>query len=283
MIVKVQFRNQKKYIKIPEACFDIFITEVKERFSIPVNNILSVEDETGTEVDDYAFPDLLTTSGICFVIKDELNDSGEPSSSSASGTDTLSVTSKSSSENDFYSGTLKRFRKEEEALQGPQAKNLIKQVLLTKPGGSDELKEYEEKGTISPATRKVMVNILVADMVQSEGRIPQRLTKEKYALGIVTLFPSLQDPHGKTGYHFYDGQKGGGFLAWRLKSVQRATRLPVRSKDSRIEENGGPMLRGEIGHCDDHPDEQRFQELISVMNHTNDREVIMKKMRHTGI
>ncbi|KAI4809747.1 hypothetical protein KUCAC02_018612, partial [Chaenocephalus aceratus] len=66
-------------------------------------------------------------------------------------------------------GTLKRFRKEEEALQGPQAKDLIKQVLLTKPGGSDVLKEYEEKGTISPATRKVMVNILVADMVQSEG------------------------------------------------------------------------------------------------------------------
>ncbi|KAI4828968.1 hypothetical protein KUCAC02_023036, partial [Chaenocephalus aceratus] len=248
MIVKVQYRNQKKYIKIPEACFDIFITE---------GNILSVEDETGTEVDDYAFPDLLTTSGICFVIKDELNDSG--------GTDTISVTSKSSSEIDFYSGTLKRFRKEEEALQGPQAKDLIKQVLLTKPGGSDVLKEYEEKGTISPATRKVM-----------------RLTKEKYALGIVTLFPSLQDPHGKTGYeHFYDGQKGGGFLAWRLKSVQRATRLPVRSKDSRIEENGGPMLRREIGHCDDHPDEQRFQELISVMNHTNNREVIMKKMRDT--
>ncbi|KAK1905350.1 UPF0597 protein [Dissostichus eleginoides] len=122
----------------------------------------------------------------------------------------------------------------------------------------------------------------VASTTDCMQRIPQRLTKEKYALGIVTLFPSLQDPHGKTGYeHFYDGQKGGGFLAWRLKSVQRATRLPVRSKHSRIEENGGPMLRREIGHCDDHPDEQRFQELISVMNHTNDREVIMKKMRDT--
>ncbi|KAL3052903.1 hypothetical protein OYC64_005429 [Pagothenia borchgrevinki] len=50
MIVKVQYRNQKQYIKNPEACFYIFITEVKERFSIPVDNILSVEDETGTEV-----------------------------------------------------------------------------------------------------------------------------------------------------------------------------------------------------------------------------------------
>lgn len=27
MIVKAQFRNQKKFIKIPEACFDLFIAE----------------------------------------------------------------------------------------------------------------------------------------------------------------------------------------------------------------------------------------------------------------
>lgn len=46
---------------------------------------------------------------------------------------------------------------------------LIKQILLTKPGGSDVLEEYEEKGTISPGTRKVMVNILVMDMVAREG------------------------------------------------------------------------------------------------------------------
>ncbi|XP_034059009.1 uncharacterized protein LOC117537776 [Gymnodraco acuticeps] len=65
----------------------------------------------------------------------------EPSSSSASGTDTISVTSKSSSEKDVSSGTLKGFRKEEEALR------------VHKP----------------------------------KMRIPQRLTKEKYALGIVSL------------------------------------------------------------------------------------------------
>ncbi|KAJ8355211.1 hypothetical protein AAFF_G00085980, partial [Aldrovandia affinis] len=119
-------------------------------------------------------------------------------------------------------------------------------------------------------------------MVESEGRIPQRLTKEKYALGIVTLFPSLRDPHGKKGYeHFYDGQKGSGFLSWRLKSVQRGTRLSAKFEDSRTEENGGPMLRRETCHRDDQPDEQKCQEIISLMNHTNDREVIMKKMRDT--
>ncbi|KAJ8369787.1 hypothetical protein SKAU_G00098150 [Synaphobranchus kaupii] len=212
MIVKVQYQKQKKYIKIPEACFDIFITEVKDKFSIPEDNILSVEDETGTEVDNDVFPDLLTTNGICFVIKNELNNSG----------------------------------------------------------GSEVLKEYEEKGTISHGTRKVMVNILVADMVENEGRIPRRQTKERYAMGIVYLFPSLRDPHGKKGYvsdpalmseHFYDAQKGTGFLSWRLKSVQRGTRLSATLEDSRAEENGGPMLRREPRHRDDQPDEQRCQDV----------------------
>ncbi|KAJ8349715.1 hypothetical protein SKAU_G00248450 [Synaphobranchus kaupii] len=109
-------------------------------------------------------------------------------------------------------------------------------------------------------------------------------------MGIVYLFPSLRDPHGKKGYvsdpalmseHFYDAQKGTGFLSWRLKSIQRGTRLSATLEDSRAEENGGPMLRREPRHRDDQPDEQRCQEIISLMNHTNDREVIMKKMRDT--
>uniref|UniRef100_UPI003AAFAE01 uncharacterized protein n=1 Tax=Centroberyx gerrardi TaxID=166262 RepID=UPI003AAFAE01 len=35
-------------------------------------------------------------------------------------------------------------------------------------------------------------------------RIPQRLTKETYALGIVTLFPALKDPLSKKGYILQD-------------------------------------------------------------------------------
>lgn len=31
-------------------------------------------------------------------------------------------------------------------------------------------------------------------------RIPTRNQKEKYALGVVTLFPSLKDPFSKKGY-----------------------------------------------------------------------------------
>lgn len=35
------------------------------------------------------------------------------------------------------------------------------------------------------------------------SRIPSRKQKEKYALGIITLFPSLKDPFSPKGYVSY--------------------------------------------------------------------------------
>ncbi|KAL0978777.1 hypothetical protein UPYG_G00175030 [Umbra pygmaea] len=200
MIVKAQFRNQKKFIKIPEACFDIFIAEVKEKFSIREDLAVTVTDDTGTEVDKDVFPDLMTTSGLVFVIH-VLNDIGPstPQSSVSLDTDTLSLTSKSSEDSEWLSP--KRFRMDgDEASQSLQARDLIKEILQTRPGGANVLKEFEDTGTISDDMRKLMVNILVAHMIETEGRVPNRLTKQKYGLGIITLFPSLRDPQGRTGY-----------------------------------------------------------------------------------
>lgn len=194
MLVKAQYRNQKKFIKIPEACFDLFLAEVKEKFSLPQDLVITVTDETGTEVDEDVFPDLMSTSGLLLVIN-ALNDSGPstPQSSASFDTDTLSLTSKSSEDSDWFSP--KRFRKDEdEASQNSQARDLIKQILETRPGGANVLREYEDTGTITDETRKVMVNILVAHMMETEGRVPHRLTKQKYGLGIITLFPS---PHSE--------------------------------------------------------------------------------------
>lgn len=49
---------------------------VKEKFSIPEDLAVTVTDETGTEVDKDVFPDVVTTSGLIFVIN-ELIDIGE--------------------------------------------------------------------------------------------------------------------------------------------------------------------------------------------------------------
>ncbi|XP_073795644.1 uncharacterized protein sb:cb449 isoform X3 [Danio rerio] len=287
MLVKAQYRNQKKFIKIPEACFDLFLAEVKEKFSLPQDLVITVTDETGTEVDEDVFPDLMSTSGLLLVIN-ALNDSvltltgpSTPQSSASFDTDTLSLTSKSSEDSDWFSP--KRFRKDEdEASQNSQARDLIKQILETRPGGANVLREYEDTGTITDETRKVMVNILVAHMMETEGRVPHRLTKQKYGLGIITLFPSLRDPQGRTGYeHFYDGQKNSGFLSWRLKTVQRGTKPSGNKDDPKTEEKGGPLLDRQLCHPEDQLDSDQSLEAISLMNHTSDREVIMQKMRAT--
>lgn len=48
---------------------------MREKFSIPVNKI-TVEDDSGTEVDETVFAELSTVQGICFVIK-ESHDNGK--------------------------------------------------------------------------------------------------------------------------------------------------------------------------------------------------------------
>ncbi|KAF5888162.1 uncharacterized protein DAT39_022001, partial [Clarias magur] len=73
MIIKVQYQNRKKYIKLQTADFEEFISEVREKFSIPVSKI-TVEDDSGPEVDNEVFADLSTMDGICFVINDSHDD-----------------------------------------------------------------------------------------------------------------------------------------------------------------------------------------------------------------
>ncbi|RXN06662.1 hypothetical protein ROHU_012259 [Labeo rohita] len=72
-------------------------------------------------------------------------------------------------------------------------------------------------------------------------RIPTRNQKETYALGVVTLFPSLKDPFSKKGYeHFYDADSGTGYIAWRLKTVQRNAKK--RNKPSISKRNEAQIL-----------------------------------------
>ncbi|KAK3549823.1 hypothetical protein QTP86_014709 [Hemibagrus guttatus] len=87
MIIKVQYQNRKKYIKLQTADFEEFMRKarvrfpanastpatgcsaVREKFSTLVNKII-VEDDSGTDVDNKVFADLSAMEGICFVIKD---------------------------------------------------------------------------------------------------------------------------------------------------------------------------------------------------------------------
>ncbi|KAJ8391952.1 hypothetical protein AAFF_G00084230 [Aldrovandia affinis] len=124
------------------------------------------------------------------------------------------------------------------------AKQLIEDVLRGKSGGEEVLEQYQTTGALTDNTRRQMVNILVAHMVDNHGRVPTKAIREEYAVGIVTLFPSLKDPYSTKGYeHFYDAPSNTGYLSWRLKTVQRKIRqgsaLPPNSLQPR---NGLPVV-----------------------------------------
>ncbi|KAK3553007.1 hypothetical protein QTP86_031103 [Hemibagrus guttatus] len=130
-------------------------------------------------------------------------------------------------------------------------------------------------------------------------RIPQRATKEKYALGIVTLFPALKDPLSTKGYivpsaeyevelnyvfgkeHYYDSHSGSGFLAWWLKTIQRKTKLVSKNSKTHIAQGSGPGRERELPQCGGQLHKERCKEVISLMNHTSDQEIILEKMKET--
>ncbi|MED6291512.1 hypothetical protein CHARACLAT_024430 [Characodon lateralis] len=99
-----------------------------------------------------------------------------------------------------------------------------------KPGVEDVIEEYKTEKLLTHCTWRKLVNILASHMTDSHGRMPSCKHKEKYALGIITLFPSLKDPFSPKGYeHFYDAEKGTGYLSWRLKTMSRnAVKRPAK-------------------------------------------------------
>ncbi|XP_033956094.1 uncharacterized protein [Pseudochaenichthys georgianus] len=76
---------------------------------------------------------------------------------------------------------------------------MVESALLKKPGGDDVLEEYKSENSLKHSTRRQLVNILASHMTEMHGRIPSRKQK-KYALGIISLFPSLKDPFSRKGY-----------------------------------------------------------------------------------
>ncbi|XP_059898978.1 uncharacterized protein LOC132450847 isoform X1 [Gadus macrocephalus] len=236
MIIKVKYFNLKKYVKISEPCLEMFITEVRVKFSIPEDKTLTVTDDGGTEVDADVFPELVTKD-VCLVIHDSEGES-PASESSGSLTDTLSLLSSQGSEVELSQS--KRACLGAEMLQCVTAKDLVKNVLLEKPGGATVLKEYEDTGKICDSSRRQME-------------------------------------------HFYDAQSGSGFLAWRLKTIQRKTKFHPESSSSpkaAVVMGGGPTLVRDNSQEDQLQDEQ-CKEAISLMTHTNERDTIFQKMQET--
>ncbi|XP_060746168.1 uncharacterized protein LOC132859438 [Tachysurus vachellii] len=157
---------------------------------------------------------------------------------------------------------------------------MVEKALLKKPGGEDILEEYKSENSLMHRTRRQLVNILASDITEKHG-IPSRQQKEKYALGIITLFPSLKDPFSPKGYeHFYDGEKGTGYLAWRLKTISRTSgKWPV--KEASVHQAQGPKRRRSANTLPQQLDGDACREAISFLVHSPDEASVFQKMKMT--
>ncbi|XP_058607614.1 uncharacterized protein LOC131524485 [Onychostoma macrolepis] len=244
MLFKVQYQG-KKYIKLNGASYPEFLREAKEKFSIPPETNIYVLDDSGTEVDEEVFSDILEEkSDILWTIVNVLSVSDSPVQSSC--TDTLSLSSHSS-DSDAFVMSPKSLQTDDSS---SQAKELVKRILEQKPGGEKILAKYAMTGEMKDRACRDLVSIVVAEMFDKYGRAPPMEKRAQYALGIVTLFPSLKDPYSKKGYeHFFDIDSNEGYIAWKIKNTQRELSnggtSGGRRRSSHTTNNSGPNLERE--------------------------------------
>ncbi|XP_048121862.1 uncharacterized protein LOC125309177 [Alosa alosa] len=159
---------------------------------------------------------------------------------------------------------------------------MVENILKGSPGGDKIMNEYARTKCLSDSRRRDMVKILVAHMTNEHGTSPPRRLKEDYAKGIISLFPYLADPRSKLGYeHYYNAEDGSGYLAWRIKTLQKEA-SDGRLKRPRQSQTGGPTVDRDPYKEDNWlSDERQCQEAIALMKHTADESVVKEKMRFT--
>nr|XP_024002814.1 uncharacterized protein LOC111962838 [Salvelinus alpinus] len=127
---------------------------------------------------------------------------------------------------------------------------MVRDALTSRPGGQNVLEESQTTKTLDHRTRRDDCHLSqphpgfitsallkyiwhVYALLFLRRRLPTRQQRERYALGIMTLFPSLRDPFPPKGYIAF---------AYRLKTVSRKTSLrPIKKSIS--PQSGGPTHR----------------------------------------
>ncbi|CAL8361381.1 unnamed protein product [Arctogadus glacialis] len=238
-----------------------FIQEVSAKFNLPNESDVDLKDSSGVDVDADIFDELVRSAAVSFKVF--TGDSAEKEVSEAS-----------------FCSEEGSFSPIESVRSFSSVESMVYVALHQKTGGEDIFKEYNATKGLSDQTRRKLVNILVSDMVESHGRVPPINVRVTYALGIVTLFPNLKDKASPTGYeHYYDPHSGQGYLAYRLKTVQRNTTSDFKRSPKSADQHGPKTLRETSTSEQLSGDECR--EAMSVMKHSADQPVVKEKMKAT--
>ncbi|XP_030272773.1 uncharacterized protein LOC115581641 [Sparus aurata] len=281
MLIKARLGDVQKFVRITEPDLKGFLISAFAKFGVPaVTEGVKVVDSSGTELDDDVFEDVVKdpSTGVLTIKYDTEPVSMVPSPEQS---ELPSLDSPDSQDADILSESPSRKRQRLDT----EAKHLVESILTKKPGGERIINEYDRSKSLTDETRRKMVNILAADMTEKNGTSPPRQVKEMYARGIVSLFPYLSDPFSRTGYeHYYDGESGTGYLAWRIKTIQRSTARDRRSTYDGPSEGashedgpGGPAARREPQFFPETVlSEDEYKEAIALMKHSADENTIKK-------
>ncbi|XP_016103400.1 uncharacterized protein [Sinocyclocheilus grahami] len=281
LLIKVRYQDSRKFIRLQDGfTFADFVNEVHSRFGLPPETNLHIYDDTETEIDEDILQDVLNARpDTSLIIVRRENEEMLSDATSNSWTDILSLSHSSYELDQMPERPYKKSKRHDAAAE---AKEMVRSALKQTSGGDAVLAEYSSKNTLSSEMRRVLVNILVGHMVEMHGRIPTKNQKETYALGVVTLFPSLKDPFSKKGYeHFYDTDSGTGYIAWRLKTVQRNAKK--RNKPSIFKRTETGLSGPSWNRCSsfEQQDEDTLREAIAFLTHSTDEAQILLKMRET--
>ena len=81
--------------------------------------------------------------------------------------------------------------------------------------------------------------------------------------------------------HFYDGESGTGYLAWRLKTIQRSN-ATSETRASPRQTGGGPKARRDVSLCPEMTlTEEQCKEAMSFMKYCSDEASVKQKMKIT--
>ncbi|XP_055020242.1 uncharacterized protein LOC110172807 [Boleophthalmus pectinirostris] len=306
LLVKVECRGVKQFVQVPDVDgtfnFSAFLQEVTHTFHLPERldlDKLCVTDETGTEVDEDVFDELMK-SGVeqlsvhCrYPVTDDPSmtldftaEDCDGSKSPASPTPSLleNVTSFLSNESAIARPSPRKRKEPPTDMDRTEALQTVQSALKSHPKGTSIFREYFKTKRLSDRTRRLMVNILVTAMIDSYGKQPPRCIRTAFARGIVALFPNLQDPFSRNGFeHFYDPISSTGYLAWRLKTVQRKSSdyRPRLKKSRPVQLQCSPTTLRLPLVSEDQLHGEECAQALSLLSQSVDKSVVREKMRAT--
>ncbi|XP_019741240.1 uncharacterized protein LOC109525283 isoform X2 [Hippocampus comes] len=304
MLVQVEHGGVQKWVQVPiqEDCYDYskFIQEVSAKFNLPNGAHVDLKDSSGVDVDADIFDKLLKFAPVSFKVSTghaAENKLAEACSCSFTPTKPdASSSSRSPTENSASALIVDGKRRKRSLAEGPpdsgSARDVVYNALCHKAGGDDICEEYDKTQGLSDRTRKKLVNILVEDMMDAHGRVPPVDVRMTYALGIVTLFPNLKDHSSPTGFeHYYDCRSGQGYLAYRLKTVQRNSASKSKTSarpalEKQIKMSARPAFEGgpktlRLGARSGQLSGDQCTEAIFAMKQSPEPSLVREKMKAT--